>query len=99
MSPKSARYACSPPSLLVDEDVRRLHVTVDEAAAVSCVERIGNLCCDRHRSSRIQHAFTTEQCLQVSPHDEPHRYEQAPVGLTCLVDRDHVGVIEPRREA
>ena len=81
--------------LLVDEDVGRLHVAVDEAAAVSCVERIGDLCRDRHRSSRIQYAFTTEQCLQVGAHDEPHRDEQAPVGLARLVDRDHIGWSSP----
>ena len=84
--------------LLVDEDVRRLDVAMDEAAAVGGVERIGDLRCDRDRTSRIQRAFATEQCLQVRPDDEAHRDEQAPVCLTRLVDRNHVGVVEPCRE-
>ena len=96
--PKSARYAVLAAVLLVDEDVRRLDVAMDEAAARGR-RRAHRRPVRRSRApARIERAFATQQRLQVGPVDEAHRDEQAPVCLARLVDRDHVRVVEPRRE-
>ena len=98
VSPKSARYACSRPALLVEQDVRRLHVAVDEPLRVRGVERVGDLRGDRDRARRLERALATQQRLQVGPVDVAHRDEEAAVGLARLVDRDDVRVVEARGE-
>ena len=45
------------PALLVDEDVRRLHVAVDEPERVRGVERVRDLRRDRDRASRLERAL------------------------------------------
>ena len=85
--------------LFVDQDVRRLHVAMDEPAPVCGVECIGDLSRNRDRPRRVERTLATEQRLQIGAGHESHGDEQAPVFLTGLVDRDHVRVVEPSSEA
>ena len=82
----------------VDQDVRRLHVPVDEAAGVRRIERRGDLARDRDRRSRDERPFGEEQPPQVGPVHVAHRDVQRAVDLAGVVDRHDIRVIEPRGE-
>ena len=84
--------------LAVEEDVRRLHVAVDEPASMRRVQGVGDLARDRDRARRLQRALAPEERLEVRALDEAHRDEQAIVGLAGLVDRHHVRMVERRRD-
>ena len=83
-------------ALLVEQDVGRLHVAVDEPLCVRRVERVRDLGGDRDDPPRRQRALPPEQRLQVGPVHVAHRDEQAAVGLARLVDRHDVRVVETR---
>ena len=85
-------------ALLVEQDVGRLHVAVDEALRVRGVERVGDLRRDRHGPLRRQRALATQERLEVGPVHVPHRDEEPALGLAGLVDRDDVRVVEARGE-
>ena len=84
--------------LAVEEDVRRLHVAVDEPASMRRVQGVGDLARDRDRARRLERALAPEERLEVRALDEAHRDEQAIVGLAGLVDRHHVRMVERRRD-
>jgi hypothetical protein len=86
------------PVAVVEQDVARLHVAVDEAAAMGGVEGVRDLRGDRDRARRIERPLAPQQRLEVAAGDVAHRDEQAPLALTGLVDRDHVRVVEAGRE-
>ncbi len=85
--------------LLVEEDVRRLHVPVHEAPPVGGVERTRHLGQDRQRPLGRERALALENALQVAPLHVAHREVELPVAVAGLVDRDHVRMVERRREA
>ena len=76
-----------------DEDVRRLHIAVDDAFGMGRVERVGNL------RPEIDHAsvFSGRPPIalrQDLPVEHFHRQEGTSLVLADLVDRADVGVIE-----
>ncbi len=62
------------------------------------VERLRELAYDVDHALGRQRRGVSEQRLQVDPIDVAHRDKQAPVGLARVVDRDHVWVIQARRQ-
>ena len=76
-----------------DQDVRGLHIAVDEASGVRCVERACDLR-DQREGLRRSEWPSLEEDLHVLALDEAHRDEDPPVGLTGLIDRDDVRVVE-----
>jgi hypothetical protein len=83
--------------LVVHEDVRGLHVPVHQPAAVSRIERVGDLGEQTDCDLRGQPPVPLEHLSQVAPLDPAHGEVQLPLSLTGLVDRDHAGVVERRR--
>ena len=90
--------AVLPAILPVDQHVRRLDVAMDEPAPVRRVERVGDLPAERDDPRRLEHPLRPQERPEVRPVDVAHRDEQAAVDLTGLVDRDHVRMVERRRE-
>ena len=70
---------------LRDEDVRGLHVAVDEAQGVGVVERRGNLADDARDKLRCQGPTLTEHRAQVGL-DEQHRDVEDTAILAGCVD-------------
>ncbi len=81
-----------------DEDVRRLHVSVDQAASMGRVERPRHRSDQRHHPRDRQGAVAQDHRAQVGPPHVPHRDEQVPVLLPGLVHGDDVRVLEAGRE-
>src|SRR6266581_4832821 len=81
------------------QDVPGLHVAVDEPQVVGRVQRRGHLRQDHRRPFQPQGSVLLDQAGQVGPLHEAHGDEQHPLVLPGLVDGDHVGVIEGRRQA
>ena len=84
---------------LVEQDIRRLDVAMDETLRVRSVERVRHPREDRQRLLCLERLPRAEQCLQVAALDEAHRQKQPTVLLAGLVDREHVAVVERRRES
>ena len=81
-----------------NEDVRGLHVAVDEPPCVRGLERGADLPDDPERAPGRQPPLSREQALQIVPLDAGHRDVQEPVLLARVVDRDDARVVERRRE-
>ena len=82
------------PPLRGEQDVRRLHVPVDQTLGVGGVQGGSALGDDRHCPGRLQLGHPSEQPLEVGSLHVAHGQVEDPVGLPRVVDRDHVGVIE-----
>ena len=82
---------------LGDQDVRRLHITVDQACLMRGVQRCGDLFDDRHRARRLQRPVL-EECLQIATLDEPHVDIEPSVDFAEPVDGDDVGFIQSRSD-
>ena len=96
--PKSVRNACSTPSRDGDEDVRGLHVAVDEAARVRGVERARDLREQRDGALRLEPPLAGDERLEVRAVDVAHRHVQPPALLARAEDLDDVRVVDrPRR--
>jgi hypothetical protein len=85
-------------ALLVEQDVGRLDVPMDEPLRVRRVERIRDLRCNRDGALRRQGALTPEKRLEIGPVHIAHGDEQATVCLAGLVDRHDVRVVEARSQ-
>ena len=77
-----------------DEDVGRLHVSVDEAPGVSRLERSRDLRDEGDDLLRLQPAALLQPRLQVGAVDVAHRDVEDPVLAASLVDRDDVRMLE-----
>ena len=84
--------------LLVQENVCRLHVAVNQTAPMGGVEGVRDLREDPHRTLGRELPVAVEQRPQVAPLDVPHRQVELSLPLARLVDRDHARVIERRGE-
>ena len=83
----------------VEQDVRRLHVAVHEAARVRRVERARDLRADRAAPAPGRAAPSLRSSARRSRAlDVAHRQVQPAVGLAGVVDRDDVRVLERRCE-
>jgi hypothetical protein len=85
-------------ALLVEQHVARLDVAMHEAALMGGVERLRDLTGDRHRPLGGQRCAVAHQGPQIEAVDVAHRDEQAAVELAGVIDRNHIGVIEARRQ-
>jgi hypothetical protein len=84
--------------LRIDQDVARLDVAVDETAGVRRVERRGDLRNQADRARRLEAAVAAEHRAKIAPLDEAHRDVDVPIGLAGRIDRDHVRMVETRRQ-
>ena len=84
---------------LLDEDVRRLHVAMDEAALMRGVEGQGNLGHDRQHAFWRDRTFVSQKLRKVNAVDMQHGYEEHPVGLTCIEDGHDAWVMKRRGRA
>ena len=83
----------------LEQDVRRADAAVNEPFRVRGVERRGGLGDDGDRDRRIEAAFGLEQPFQVRPFDVSHGHVEESFGLSRVVDRDDVGVLESGDDA
>ena len=87
---------------LGDQDVRGLHVAVDQVVVVGSIQCARDLLEHVERAPDAQAPVPPKERAQVGPVDVPHRDVEQTVGvaavdLACVVDRDDVRVVEPRR--
>ncbi len=82
----------------LEQDVRRLHVAVDETPRVSGIQRRGNLMRQGGGVRGFEPPALGEQLMQARAIDEAHDDVEPTVGLTRLVDRRHVGVLDRSRQ-
>jgi hypothetical protein len=78
----------------VDEDVARLDVAMDKSVTVGHFERVCDLGSDRDGACDFERSLLVDQLSEVRSLYEPHRDVDAPVALSCGVDRDDVWVLE-----
>jgi hypothetical protein len=87
------------PALFVEQDVGRLDVAVDQAAAVSVVHGLGHLG-DEPRCFRAGEASLFEPRPQILGGEELRDHvTQAVGGAANVVDRDDAGVVQRRQHA
>jgi hypothetical protein len=80
--------------VLVDQDVPRLHVAVDEPLGVRCVERLGDRSENAGRPAGLQASVALENSTEVRARDEPHGEEEHSVRLSRCVDRNDAWVLD-----
>src|SRR5208283_2132521 len=86
------------PAGLIAHDVLRLQVAVDHAHSVSGFERAANLLNDLNRLFWWKFLFLQDQTAQVLAFDELHGYELHTIGVTKIVDADHIFVSDLMRQ-
>ena len=84
---------------LPEQDVGRLDVAVHQAGGVRGVERGADLPDDPRRARRVERPLAADERAQVVAGDVAHRDVGDPVLLARVVDRDHVRVVDRRRDA
>jgi hypothetical protein len=77
-----------------DEDVRRLHVAVDEPGAVGGVERVGDLLADADHVGDGQATLLVDQVAEGRALDQLHHDVRDAVVVARVVGGDDVGVRE-----
>ena len=82
-------------ALLVDQDVGRLEVAVQDAPLVGVVHRLGRLGHQPRRGPRVV-AVAVEPAGQAAAGDQLHAEVALAVVLADLVDRHDVGVVQRR---
>ncbi len=83
--------------VLVEEEVRRLHVAVDHPAGVGVVERLRDLPAHVRGLGRAQATAGVEQRPQAAALEQLQHEERHPLVLAPVVHRDDVGVVQRRR--
>jgi hypothetical protein len=76
------------------EDVRRLHVAVDEPTPMGGVERRGDRPEQAHGPIRSERTLVRDQRPQIVPTDVAHRDEEVLLDLARLVHRHDVRVFQ-----
>ena len=76
----------------LDEDVRRLHVAMDQPPGVRCVQGAGHLCSDPQDPGRSDGVAISRQLLEVRALDIAHRDVEQALCIARVVDRDDVRV-------
>ena len=85
-----------PAGLLGDEDVRRLHITVDEPTRVGGIQRGSDLAHQGERPLRIERRLSLEQGAEIGALDVAHGDVEPSVRLTRVVHGHDVRVVEAR---
>ena len=85
--------------LAVEQDVGGLDVAVHEPDGVRGVERGADLQRDARDAAGRDAALAGEQALQVGPGHVAHDEVEVAALLAGRVDRDHVGMVDRRRDA
>ena len=88
--PKSATSALP----VVQQDVLRLDVSVDDAVTVRVVERPGHLASDPDGVGHRKLLLAMETVAERLPLDHRHDVEEERVGLSRIVEREDVRVLE-----
>jgi hypothetical protein len=83
----------------VEEDVARLHVAVDDAAAVGVVQGVGDLPDEFRGGAEVRLRRRGQPCLQRRAGHEFHVDVADAVRLVGLVQLDDVGVPQPGERA
>src|SRR5436309_11808909 len=78
------------------EDVRGFYVAMDEVPVVRSVEGRRGLFDDRKRLVEAEAPSLCDQRLQIVAVDVAHRDVEQAIGLSGVVDRDDVGVLDRR---
>ena len=81
----------------IEEDVRGLHVEMDETAGVRGIQRARGLRDDADRIRRVE-AASAQAPMQVTPLDVAHGDEEEVFGRPRLVDRDDVRMVDRRSQ-
>jgi hypothetical protein len=80
---------------VLDQDVARLDVAVDDALAVREVERRGDLAADAHHLGERASSLLADDRAQVRPLDQVHQDERAELGIDVdVVDAHDVRVLQ-----
>ena len=82
--------------VLVEQDVGRFDVAVDQPDLVGGMQRLGDLLDDAHRPRRRQRAVGEHACRS-RPSISRMSHVQSAVDLAVVVDRDDVWAVEPCR--
>jgi hypothetical protein len=81
-----------------DEDIRRLHVSMNETPFMCSVERGSDLFDDRERALGLKRSVTAQKRAKVGAGDVAHRDVEELPEFARLVDRDDVRMVERRSE-
>ena len=76
------------------QDVLRLDIAMNDAAAVRVIQRIGDLARDAQRLDERQPA-AVQPLAQRLPFDERHREPEIPAGFAGIMDRQDVRMLQP----
>jgi len=79
---------------LLDQDVRRLDVAVDQAGRVRGVQRRTHLRGDARDLGRLLGALIAQQGADIGPAHQLHRDVERALDVAGVVDRDDVGMVE-----
>jgi len=80
---------------LGDKDIRRLDVTMHDAFAMCCLQRVGDLNPERQCVFRLQWP-PSDAVLQRHAVEELHRYKRTALKRANFVNRADVGMVERR---
>ena len=81
---------------VLQQDVLRLDVAVDDSLLVRVLERRGDLICDPQRVGQRELPLAFETLVDRLAGDERHHVIEMPLVLAEVVDREDVGVTEAR---
>ena len=86
-------------ALLLDQDVGRLNVAMDDPLGVRSVERRCDLARDVDSPAKRQRPVALDEIGEVAVADDRHGDEELALPLARVVDRDDVRVVNGRSEA
>ncbi len=84
---------------IVQENVLRLDVAMNDVLAMCAIERTGDFACDAHRVGKRQLSFALHSCAQRFAGHERHHVVQQPVSLSAVKQRQNVRMLKARSGA
>ncbi len=84
---------------IVQVNVLRLDVAMNDVLAMCVIERTGDLGCDAHRVGNRQLSFALQSCAQRFAGHERHHVVQQPVSLSAVKQRQNVRMLQARSGA